>query len=68
MHVQTLLQNTSELSDLVSGFKSYNQKKGYKKMCICLICQTSIAIPKKGNVERHFRTVYKKYKYDCAVK
>ena len=25
-------------------------------MCICLICQTTIAIPKKGNVERHFQT------------
>ena len=24
-------------------------------MCICLICQTTIAILKKGNFERHYR-------------
>ncbi|CAI5694542.1 unnamed protein product [Oreochromis niloticus] len=29
--------------------------------CVCLICQATIAIPKKGNVERHFRTVHGKY-------
>lgn len=29
--------------------------------CVCLICQSTIAIPKKGNVERHFRTVHGKY-------
>ena len=27
--------------------------------CVCLICQATIAIPKKGNVERHFRTVHR---------
>ena len=27
--------------------------------CVCLICQSTIAIPKKGNVERHFRTVHR---------
>lgn len=29
--------------------------------CVCLICQSAIAIPKKGNVERHYRTVHKNY-------
>lgn len=28
--------------------------------CVCLIRQSTIAIPIKGNVERHFRTVHKK--------
>ena len=37
-------------------------------MCICLICQTTIAIPKKGNVERHFRTVRKKDNTDFPPK
>ncbi|KAK7939582.1 hypothetical protein WMY93_002908 [Mugilogobius chulae] len=36
--------------------------------CICLICKVSIAIPKKGNVERHFRTVHKKYDSDYPPK
>ena len=34
-------------------------------MCIC---QTTIAIPKKGNVERHFRTVCEKYNTDFPLK
>ncbi|KAL7376443.1 hypothetical protein ABVT39_008228 [Epinephelus coioides] len=29
--------------------------------CVCLICQSTIALPKKRNVERHFRTVHKNY-------
>ena len=52
-------------SDLVSGFHRYQQKKGYKKMCIC---QTPIAIPKKGNVEMHFWTVHKKCNTDFPPK
>ena len=36
--------------------------------CICLICQCTIAIPKKGNVERHFRTIHKKYDTDFPMK
>lgn len=36
--------------------------------CVCLICQTSIAIPKKGNVERHFRTLHKNYDSDFPAK
>ena len=27
--------------------------------CVCLICQCTIALPKEGNVERHFRTAHK---------
>ena len=29
--------------------------------CVCLICQCTIALPKKGNVERHFWTAHKNY-------
>ncbi|KAJ8352117.1 hypothetical protein SKAU_G00235930 [Synaphobranchus kaupii] len=36
--------------------------------CVCLICQSTIAIPKKGNVERHFRTVHGKYDTDFPPK
>ncbi|KAL2087224.1 hypothetical protein ACEWY4_018283 [Coilia grayii] len=36
--------------------------------CICLICRASIAIPKKGNVERHYRTVHKNYDSDFPPK
>jgi len=36
--------------------------------CVCLICQCAIAIPKKGNVERHFRTVHKNYDIDFPPK
>jgi len=28
---------------------------------ICLICNASVALPKKGNLERHFKTVHKRY-------
>lgn len=33
------------------------------KFC-CLICNTSLAIPKKGNIERHFKTLHKKHEID----
>lgn len=36
--------------------------------CVCLICQSIVAIPKKGNVERHFRSVHKNYDTDCSLK
>ena len=36
--------------------------------CICLICQSTITIPKKGNVERHFRTVHRNYDTDFPLK
>ena len=35
-----------------------------KNKCCCLICNTSIALPKKGNVERHLRRVHNKYEID----
>lgn len=36
--------------------------------CVCLICQTSITIQKKGNVERYFRTLHKNYDSDFPAK
>ena len=39
-------------------FKMVNDK------CCCLICLTSIATPKKGNLERHFLTSHNKYQTD----
>ena len=36
--------------------------------CVCLICQRAIAIPKKGNVERHFQTVHKNFDVDFPPK
>ena len=38
-------------------------KKLYSK-CVCLIFQSTIAIPKKENAERHFRTVHRNYDTD----
>ena len=32
--------------------------------CVCLICRSSIALPKKGNVERHFRMVHRTFDTD----
>lgn len=32
--------------------------------CCCLICLTSVAIAKKGNLERHFLSLHKKYQTD----
>ena len=29
--------------------------------CTCLVCNASLALPKKGNVERHFMTRHAKY-------
>lgn len=38
-----------------------------KDKCCCLICNNSVSLPKKGNVERHFKTVHSKYdtNYPC---
>lgn len=36
--------------------------------CLWLICQCAIAIPKKGNVERHFRTIHRTYDTDFPLK
>lgn len=30
-----------------------------KDKCVCLICNSTVALPKKGNVERHFRSMHK---------
>lgn len=35
-----------------------------KDKCVCIICNSNVALPKKANVERHFRTVHKKYEED----
>ncbi|KAK0138833.1 General transcription factor II-I repeat domain-containing protein 2 [Merluccius polli] len=35
---------------------------------ICLICNASVALPKKGNLERHFKTVYKSYDTNFPAK
>jgi len=32
--------------------------------CYCLIFNTSAAMPKKGNLERHFKTMHGKYESD----
>lgn len=32
-----------------------------KEKCCCLKCNSAVAIAKKGNVERHFRTMHSKY-------
>lgn len=36
--------------------------------CVCLICRATVAIPKKGNLERHFWTVHRKYDTDFPLK
>ena len=35
-----------------------------KDKCVCFICNTTVALPKKANVERHFLTVHKNYEAD----
>jgi len=29
-----------------------------KDKCVCLLCNGSVSVGKKGNVERHFKTVH----------
>lgn len=36
--------------------------------CLCLICNGSISIPKKGNIERHYCTVHRSYDNDFPPK
>lgn len=36
--------------------------------CCCLICLTSLAIPKKGNIERHFLSLHNKFQTDYPPK
>lgn len=40
----------------------------YKDKCICLICHASVALPKKGNLERHFSSLHKKFDADFPPK
>ncbi|XP_073996419.1 general transcription factor II-I repeat domain-containing protein 2-like [Rhodnius prolixus] len=35
-----------------------------KDKCVCFICNATVALPKKANVERHFLTVHKNYEED----
>lgn len=35
-----------------------------KDKCVCLICNSSVALPKRANVERHFKTTHSKYATD----
>lgn len=35
-----------------------------KDRCVCLICNSSVALPKRANVERHFKTIHAKYATD----
>lgn len=35
--------------------------------CCCLICNTSVAMPKKGNLEWHFNTIHGKYESDYPL-
>lgn len=39
----------------------------YKDKCLCLICRATIALPKKGNIERHFLSLHKKYENNYPV-
>jgi hypothetical protein len=39
----------------------------HKDKCICLLCNANLAIPKKGNIERHFTTVHKGFESEVAV-
>jgi hypothetical protein len=35
-----------------------------KDKCCCLICNASVSLPKKGNLERHYKALYSN-KYDA---
>ena len=39
-----------------------------KLKCVCLICYTSLALAKNGNLERHFNSCHKKYDTDYPPK
>ena len=38
-----------------------------KGKCLCLICRVTVALPKKGNLQRHFLTLHKNYENDYPV-
>ncbi|XP_072397972.1 protein FAM200C-like [Diabrotica undecimpunctata] len=35
-----------------------------KDKCVCLVCRSSVALPKRGNLERHYKTLQKNYEND----
>jgi len=35
--------------------------------CCCLICNASISLPKRGNLERHFKTIHKTFAVDYPL-
>ncbi|XP_050508081.1 protein ZBED8-like [Diabrotica virgifera virgifera] len=35
-----------------------------KDKCVCLVCRSSVALPKCGNLERHYKTLHKNYEND----
>lgn len=39
-----------------------------KDKCVCLVCRSSVALPKRGNLERHFKTLHKNYETDFPQK
>ncbi|GFR03521.1 uncharacterized protein TNCT_505101 [Trichonephila clavata] len=36
--------------------------------CVCYICHASVALPKKENVERHFKTMHGSFDTDFPLK
>jgi hypothetical protein len=51
----TFLYNFNEKWENEYFFINANNK------CVCLICNTSVAVNKKCNTERHFMTMHKDY-------
>lgn len=39
-----------------------------KNKCVCLLCGSSIAVPKKHNVERHFQTIHATFDVNYPLK
>lgn len=42
--------------------------KMIKEKCVCLICRSTISLPKKGNIERHYNAHHKNYENDFPQK
>jgi len=38
-----------------------------KGKCLCLICRVTVALPKKGNLQRHFLSLHKNYENHYPV-
>jgi hypothetical protein len=52
---RTFVYNFNETWENKYIFTNVNNK------CVCLICNASVAVSKKCNVERHFMTTHKDY-------